>query len=113
MAPLTPRDILAANVRRLLERDTPPGQKLSLRAWALGKGLDVKLIERITKNSHAVTLEKLTEIADACGVKPWQLLLEDFDPLAAAAPPLSAEDRALLTRLRRMLGDGSTGANPS
>jgi hypothetical protein len=65
----------------------------------------VKLVERLVKNSHAVTLEKLTEVAGACGLQPWQLLLEDFDPAIPAAPPLTAEDRALIQRIRRLFGD--------
>lgn len=31
-----------------------------------------------------MTLDSLEKIADACGLKAWHLLLEDFDP---AAPP--------------------------
>lgn len=53
MSPVTPRDILAANVRKMIDKDG-----LSVRAWAMARGLDVRMIDRITKASHAVTLEK-------------------------------------------------------
>ena len=73
------RVILAANLKRLIERDTPAGERPSIRGWALSRELDVRLIDRLTKGQHAVTLDKLQEVADACGLQPWQLLLEDLE----------------------------------
>ena len=73
MSPAPSRDILAANLRRLIDADTPKGQRPSVRAWALGKGLDVRLVDRLTKGQHAVTLDKLEEIAqeaEATGRNP-------------------------------------------
>ena len=98
MADSSSRDILARNLRRLIAAD-----ELSVRAWAMGKGLDVRLIDRLTKGQHAVTLDNLEKIASACGLKPWHLLLEDFEPGSTPDAPISAEDRALLTRLRALL----------
>lgn len=103
MPPTNIRAILAANLRRLIESATPAGQRPSVRAWALGKGLDVRLIDRLTKEQHAVTLDKLDEIAAACGLQTWQLLLENFDPAAPADAPVTSEDKALLKKLRRLL----------
>lgn len=105
MSSAASRDILAANLRRMIERDTPKGEKPSIRAWALGKELDVRMIDRLVKGQHSVTLDKLTEIADACGLKPWHLLIEDLDLAAAPDAPISEEDRKLLQRLRRLLGE--------
>jgi len=99
----TPRDILAANLRRLMGHGLPAGETVSVRAWAQGKGLDVKLIERTLKKMNAPTVDSLQSIADACGVKPWHLLYEDFDPAALPEQPISAEDRALIQRLRHLL----------
>jgi len=99
MDALTPRDILAANVRKMINKE---GQ--SVRAWAMAKGLDVRLIDRIAKASHAVTLDKIDEVATACGVPAWQLLLPDFEPGASLEPPLSSGDRELLARLKSLLG---------
>jgi hypothetical protein len=99
------RAILAANLKRLIEHETPEGEKYSVRAWALRKELDVRLIDRLTKGEHAVTLDKLQEIADACELQPWHLLLEDFNP--AAPPddaPITVQERTLLQRLRKLLG---------
>lgn len=98
------RGTLARNLRRLIELDTPAGSKPSVRAWALGKGLDVKMIDRLTKEQHAVTLDKLQEIADACGLQPWHLLIDDLDPKNTPDAPISPEDRQLLRKIKRLLG---------
>lgn len=103
MGETTSRDILAANLRGMIERETPAGEKPSVRAWALGKGLDVRLIDRLTKGQHAVTLDNLERIAEACGLKPWHLLLEDLDPKAPPDAPITEQDRALLRKLRKLL----------
>ena len=100
----TPRQILAQNLSRLIKSDLSPGERYSVRAWAMSKGLDVRLIDRLTKGQHAVTLDKLDEIAEACGLQPWHLLLEDVDPKQQPDAPISADERALLVKLRRLLG---------
>jgi transcriptional regulator with XRE-family HTH domain len=97
------RQILAANLSRLIERDSAAGQRPSVRAWALGKGLDVRMIARLAKGEHAVTLDKLAEIADACGLQPWHLLYDDLDPTNPPDAPVSDEDRKMLAKLRRLL----------
>jgi hypothetical protein len=99
------RAILAANLRRRIEADTPKGQRVSLRAWALWRDLDVRMIDRLVKGQHAVTLDKLQEVADACGLKPWHLLYEELDPESPPDAPVSESDRAMLRKLRRLLGD--------
>ena len=94
----TPRAILAANLRRLIDKDGG-----SVRAWALAKGLDVRLIDRLSKGQHAVTLDKLDEIAAACGLQPWHLLIENLDAASPPDQPISQEERAMLAKLRRLL----------
>lgn len=99
------RAILAANLRRLIDYAAQKGEAGTVRDWALRRELNVKLIDRLTKGEHAVTLDKLQEIADACGLQPWHLLLEGFDP--AAPPddaPITVQERTLLKRLRKLLG---------
>lgn len=108
MALTTTRDILAQNIRRQIEHDLLEGEKFSVRGWALGKGLDVKLVKRMLKNHNAVTLGKLQQVADACGCQPWHLLLDTFEPGQAPDAPLSADDRAMLERLRRMFSSSNT-----
>lgn len=100
------RETLARNLNRMIDRDTAPGDPRSVRAWALRKGLDVRLIDRLTKGEHGVTLDKLDELdelASACGLKGWQLLLEDFDPAAPPETPITEEERAMLRKLRKLL----------
>ena len=97
------RDTLAANVRRMIDAATPPGKKPSIRAWALGRGLDVRMIDRLVKGKHAVTLDTLDKIADACGLQAWQLLIADLDPAHPPDAPITDDERALLRRLQRLL----------
>lgn len=99
------RGTLARNLRRLIEADLKPGERYSVRAWALGKGLDVRLIDRMTKGSNSVTLDKLQAVADACGLKPWHLLVEDLDPREIPDAPISHDERQMLRRLRRLLDE--------
>jgi hypothetical protein len=40
----------------------------------MARGLDVRLIARAAKGQHAVTLDKLEEIAAGCGLRAWELL---------------------------------------
>lgn len=68
--------------------------------------LSVRLIDRLVKRQHAITLDTLETIAAAVGLKPWHLLLEDLKPGSHPEPPITAEDRALLRKLRKLLGDG-------
>lgn len=97
------RGILASNLIKLIRHATPEGDRPSIRAWAMARGLDVRLIDRLTKAEHSVTLDKIEEIASACGLQPWHLLLPDLDPRAKPDAPISAEDKALITRLRSLL----------
>jgi hypothetical protein len=65
----------------------------------------VRLIDRLLKGQHAVTLDKLDEIATACGLQPWQLLLPDFDPVSPADTPISEDERRMLSKLRKLLNE--------
>lgn len=99
-----PRETLAANINALIDSDTPKGARRSVRAWAMKKGLDVKLIDRMTKGEHSVTIDKLQEVATSLGVQAWQLLLEDFDPVHPATALITEDERAMLDRLKTMFG---------
>ena len=105
MASVDLREILASNLRRIIDADTPPGVKPSVRAWAMGRKLDVRMIDRLVKGENAVTLDKLAEIAEACGMKPWHLLLPDLEPHSNPENPITEEERKMLSRLRKLLGD--------
>lgn len=92
------RAILADNLRRMIDRSGH-----SVRAWALERELDVKLIDRLTKGAHGVTLDKLEEVAAACGLQSWMLLIPNLDADSPPDAPISESDRAMLARLRRLL----------
>lgn len=94
------RAILASNLRRMID-----SAEMSVRAWATERGLDVRMIDRLTKGEHAVTLDKLDEIAAATGLKAWMLLIEDLDPKNPPDAPISPGDREMLAKLRRLLGN--------
>ena len=97
MNEMTPRAILAANLRKLIGDE-------SVRAWAMARRLDVRLVDRMAGGKHSPTLDKIDEVAAACGVPAWQLLLPDFEPGKTIEPPLTSGDRELLEKLKRLLG---------
>ena len=99
------RKVLAANLRKLIDADTPKAARPSIRAWATSRGLNVRMIDRLVKGQHAITLDKLEEIAEACGLKAWHLLIEEFDPAAPPDAPITEPERAMLRRLRRLLSE--------
>lgn len=103
MSPPDPRAVLADNLLRMIEASSPKGERLSIRAWAMARGLDVRMIDRLTKKQHAVTLDSLDRIAAACGLQAWQLLVPDLDPASPPVAEITAEDRAMLDRLRSLL----------
>lgn len=104
MSRATPREILAANLKRMIKTEAERlGERYSVRAWAMRRELDVRLIDRLVKGQHAVTLDKLTEIAEACSLQPWMLLIEDFDPSEPPDAPITEEERKMLRRLRKLL----------
>ena len=92
------RAILAANIMRMIEKEC-----LSVRGWAMAKGLDVRMIDRMTKAATSVTLDKIEEVAAACGLEPWHLLLPDLQPGERMDAPLTEADRQLLSRLKHLL----------
>lgn len=99
-----PRTILANNVNRMIDRATTPGARRSVRAWAISKGLDVKMIDRVTKDAHGISLDTLYTIAAAVGLEPWHLLIDGLDLDAPPAPAVSAKDLETLKTLRQLLG---------
>ena len=102
MVSATSRDILSENLTRMIA-----SSKLTRRGWAIGKGLDVKLVERLVKGGNAVTLDKLEQVASACGLQAWHLLIPDLDPNNPPAANITDEDRAMLAKLRRLLDEQS------
>lgn len=98
-----PRDTLAANINAIIDHESRNGERLSLRAWALSKGLNVRMIDRLSKKQHAITLDKLDALARACNLQAWQLLVPDLDPASPPAAEITAEDRAMLNKLRSLL----------
>lgn len=92
------RRILADNVARMIERS-----KSSVRAWAMGNGLDVRKIDRLTKKEYSTTLDTLDEIAAAIGVQPWQLLVPNMDLNNPPLLVMSEAERQIYERIRSLV----------
>lgn len=103
----TSREILAANLKRIIAADSAkhPTDRPGVRGWAKRKELNVRLIDRLVKRQHAVTLDNLELIAAACGLQAWHPLIEDLDPRDPPDRPITAEDLAMISKLRRLLGN--------
>lgn len=103
----TLRAILARNLQRLREHHSPPDRVLSVRAWAMGRELEVRLIDRLLKGEYDPKLDTVVEVAHKLGLQPWQLLLEDFDPAHPQSMPMTEDERKTLENLRRLLAKES------
>lgn len=106
MASTDLRAILADNLLRIIDAESHGREKRSIRAWAMSKGLEVRMIDRMTKGEHAITLDTLDQVASACGLQAWQLLVPDLDPASPPEAEFTAEDRAMLAKLRALLTKG-------
>ena len=96
------RRILATNIINMIKAETPPGARMSLRAWAMSKDLDVRLIDRLSKGTHSVTLDNIEKVAQGCGIRAWQLLY-DGSALESSPAAITAEERKMLNTLKRLL----------
>ena len=103
MAHQSPRVTLSRNLQKLIEAASPPGERMSARAWALSRGLEVRMISRFINQENSATLDYIDKIAEATGLQPWHLLLEDLDPAHPPEAPLTEEDRELLARIKRLV----------
>ena len=65
----------------------------------------MRLIDRLVNKSNAVTIDTLEVVAEKLGLQAWQLLLPDLDPKQPPDAPISEEDRKMIAKLRRLLGD--------
>lgn len=93
----TPRATLAANLRQMIAAATPKGAKPSVRAWAIGKGLDL---------AHGVELaeaDRARLMRCAGRIAYLHLLFDGLDPANPPSDPITDEERAMLKRLRRLL----------
>lgn len=68
------------------------------------RGMPVRLIDRLLKQKHAVSLDTLDELSKATGFPAWALLFDGFDPASPPEQMISEEERVMLRRLRRLLG---------
>lgn len=70
-----PRDILAANLNRLMEH-----KQLSQHGVRRLSGLTQTTVGRITRAEHGASVDTLEPLGRALGYEPWMLLYPDLDP---------------------------------
>ena len=96
---MRPREVLAKNLKRLMEArphlDTLP--KIT-KATGISNGT----LDRMRRAAVAVRIDELADLAAAFDLAPWQLLTPNIDP---SNPPTlhipTATERALYERLQR------------
>lgn len=82
----------------MIEMDDPV--KKSVRGWAISKKLNQKQIDRIVKAESAISLDTLDELASACGLMPWQLLIPGLDLSNPPHLAVTSTELALYQRLK-------------
>lgn len=87
---MRPRDVLAANLKALMA--ARPDLSTLEQITAVGGGSNGKL-GRIRSKSAATDIDSLGILAHVFGLKPWQMLVEGFDP--KTPPVLTTEARAV------------------
>jgi hypothetical protein len=100
-----PRDVLAANLVRLMKAhpDLSSFPAITERGGGANGTLD-----RIRRKESATSIDNLAPLASVFGLEPWQLLVPDLDP---AAPPQIIRS-TLVAEIRAVLGAADTGAVP-
>ena len=79
--PYDPVAVVAANLQRLMDHEKDRKRSLWTdkavgKASSLGHGT----VYRTRKGSHAIKIDNLQAIADAFGLKAWQLLIPGLEP---------------------------------
>lgn len=90
------RELLATNLVKLMDHHGYTIKTLNAKMPALSTGT----IQRASVGLTNVELRHFDTIAAAFGLKPWQLLVADFDP---AAPPQLSQFSPLAQDLAQML----------
>jgi hypothetical protein len=102
------RDILSRNVRRLIDeaRQSRPQLGSIVKVSEYSKkithgssSLSKSRVGRIVTGSHPTDIDALTDLAEAFGLQPWQLLVENLNP--KALPRLA--DAALLSQIKQIV----------
>lgn len=98
------RKTLAANLDAVIS-----ASGLTRTGWATSKRLDVKAVERVTKELHAPRLDFLEELAVAAGMETWQLLHPQGR--AASEEPNLSPDALRIARQLDAIKDPTNRAN--
>ena len=95
-------DIAAANIRTLIDRYDGGNQSAAARRCQMPQ----RSLNRIASGSEGFTLKSLEAIASAYDFKPWQLLVENFNPdIPPAIFEIGPREIELYARLEELRKD--------
>lgn len=97
-----PRQVLAANLRALMNHREPPWGNRELARKA---EIDPKTVARILDGSHAATIDTIAALGAVFELLPWQMLVPGLMPEDKPMTQLSQAEAELYTRLKRLATD--------
>lgn len=95
---MKPREILAANLKRLKDARPDLGTLKKITDRSNGRLSNGKL-GRIVAASHTTDIDTLADLAQVFGLEPWHLLVEDLDLRALPA----ADSSALIKKIESLV----------
>lgn len=95
---MSSKHVLAENIRSMIGREG-----LSVRGFALKHKLQQKMVDRIAKQEHAVSLDTLDDLAKAVGLFSWQLLIPGLDPSNPPHVAITESEVLLYKRLSELM----------
>lgn len=90
----------AGNLRAVI---TASGQ--SVASWARAHRLEARNLQRIMRGEQSPTLDTMEDIAHACGLQPWQMLMPDID---LSNPPVFVMSKVEADLYARVKADFAT-----
>jgi hypothetical protein len=101
---MRPRDVLAANLRKLMAA-IPALSRFPLITEASGGSLTNGTLDRVRRATHATSVDTLEEIARVFGLEPWQLLVPSLgvEVDGHGEPKLSGLPEWPFTRVSRLV----------
>ena len=97
-----PRQILADNLRALMQHRKPPWGNRELGRSA---NVDPKTVARILDGSHSATIDTVAALGAVFDLLPWQMLVPGLAPEDKPMTQLSMAEAALYERVKRIAAD--------
>lgn len=100
--PYSTREILAKNVKRLMQINPEMSSNVMVEERSGGK-VKKSTLDRIRNQSSACDIDTLSRVADAFGLLPWQLLLPDLDVKNPPTIRMGDSEKVLYEKLEELL----------